>query len=454
MAALFGSYMFLNYSILYLGNRAGQGFLPANRQERVYYWLQIFVIAGYVCFAVYHKLRSNRKGRGFGRMLLWMMLAGLLSGGIYLALGSSSPVYLAVTFVTLLFLGFTGGAVYLRMAYALMSGPEASIAMGIGLSAAIAAQYLTQIGFRLPVLLCVLMAATAAFVSLNLTDQQFMESSGSSAVGGETVNRTTPRKILFLCLTTIALLLFPSFYNNYIHHLQILSGYGYYNVYTWPRLAWIPCYLVFGFIGGKKKGRFLPLAVLCMAMVALLNTVLSSVTDAYWLNMCLFYCSIGAATSFYTLRFWKTAPDTAWPALVAPLGRMLDSFMVIVQGVCGLGRLPGHIMLGLDVAALVAVIVLMTVNGDLDFRKSEEPVAAAALGPELRIETIGGRFGLTPRETEVLLALVSSEDDQQQLAAELGISTRTLQAHITSLYRKTGARNRAGLTRMVMEDRR
>ena len=53
--------------------------------------------------------------------------------------------------------------------------------------------------------------------------------------------------------------------------------------------------------------------------------------------------------------------------------------------------------------------------------------------------------GLTPREVEVL-RLISAGSTTRQIAEELIVSPATVERHITSLYRKIGARGRADAT--------
>lgn len=82
------------------------------------------------------------------------------------------------------------------------------------------------------------------------------------------------------------------------------------------------------------------------------------------------------------------------------------------------------------------------------------PAVARHLGAALR-----GDFGaqaepsgpsLTPREREVLVRVARGLTNKET-AAELGISTRTVEAHRDSLSRKLGIKTVAGLTRYVME---
>ena len=58
----------------------------------------------------------------------------------------------------------------------------------------------------------------------------------------------------------------------------------------------------------------------------------------------------------------------------------------------------------------------------------------AAIDPEAHLADFAGRFSLTPRETEVLAAATADERPLKHVAADMGISLRVLQRHLTSLY--------------------
>ena len=89
-------------------------------------------------------------------------------------------------------------------------------------------------------------------------------------------------------------------------------------------------------------------------------------------------------------------------------------------------------------------------------RKRPAPGAApsvddAAIDPEAHLADFAGRFSLTPRETEVLAAATADERPLKHVAADMGISLRVLQRHLTSLYQKTGTQSRVGLTKLFWE---
>lgn len=78
-------------------------------------------------------------------------------------------------------------------------------------------------------------------------------------------------------------------------------------------------------------------------------------------------------------------------------------------------------------------------------------VDGAAIDPEAHLADFAGRFSLTPLETEVLAAVTADERPLKHVAADMGISLRVLQRHLTSLYQKTGTQSRVGLTKLFWE---
>lgn len=75
----------------------------------------------------------------------------------------------------------------------------------------------------------------------------------------------------------------------------------------------------------------------------------------------------------------------------------------------------------------------------------------AAIDPEAHLADFAGRFSLTPREIEVLATVTADERPLKHVAADMGISLRVLQRHLTSPYQKTGTQSRVGLTKLFWE---
>ena len=432
LTAFYGSFVFLQLTVLGLGNRAGEGYLPTDQRELVYYAIQVFVILGYWSYAL---ARRVSRPEAFGRALQVAALAVFFAGSAVLLAAKDSPFQLAATFAAAFCLGCLGGAVYERMSRSAAAGERAAMAMGLSYAAVILLQYLLQLRWGVTPALPVFMLAAFVVLAGFLLRRERTGPAGPST-------EASPRALLFALLTAAILLLFSGFYNSYIHHLQVASGYTDYNVYTWPRLMLIPGCLFFGAIGDRQGGRLVPVSAVCVALAALLNAALVGSGGAYRLNMCLFYIALSGALSYYNLAFWRLAQGTRWPALWASMGRMLDSGVVLITFALGLPGLPAPAILAIDVAGLAAVILLLALGGQFS---APAPAKPSSADPETALAAMRERYGLTNRETEVLRELVRTEDKQTAIAARLGVSEKTIQFHTTALYRKTGAGTRAGL---------
>lgn len=458
LTCFFGAFVFLQFTVLALANHAGEGYLSAGLRELVYYGLQVFVILGYLLHSLFFRFgKSERIRKGAAYVILALFF---LSVALMLIAGPDSLLSVIVSMTSVLFLGGVGGAVHVRMSLETVTGTAAARCMGIGSAAAVLLQFLLQIQWGVTPLLPVFMGA--AFLLLILLRKRPQTETGPEKT--DKAAQTSPRRIVFAILIAAVFILFACFYNETIHHLMIRSDYASANVYSWPRLMLIPGYLLFALIGDRKKGRYVPLTALCIMLIALLNVVLIGEQGAYQFNMCLFYFSIAAFTSYYLLTFWRLAPGTKNPALWAPFGRMLDSGMVLLAGAIHLSALPAPVVLGADIAGVALVIVLMAVSGDFNLseRQAETesgsaetavPEVRAMRSPEETLMQMRERYALTPRETDVLRELVLTEDKQTVISERLSIRVKTLQDYVTRLYRKTGASTRMGLSDLYHKTR-
>jgi DNA-binding CsgD family transcriptional regulator len=77
---------------------------------------------------------------------------------------------------------------------------------------------------------------------------------------------------------------------------------------------------------------------------------------------------------------------------------------------------------------------------------ADDPIAVTIedAGPAERIDLFARCFGLSPRETELLI-LLSGGQDTRELARALSLSEHTVQDHLKSIFTKTGSRTRASL---------
>ena len=80
-------------------------------------------------------------------------------------------------------------------------------------------------------------------------------------------------------------------------------------------------------------------------------------------------------------------------------------------------------------------------------KKKTEDAQALDLG------AFAEKYSLTKRETEVLEALLNSDDSAKDLAKQLFISRAALYRHISSLNEKTGTKSRIGLIQFYYQQK-
>lgn len=491
LACLFGSFAFLQFTALGLANHAGEGYLSTPLREQVYYALQVFVILGYLLYGLFCRIREGKRVRK--TIACGVCGVFFFSVTVMLFAGTASLLNVIASMLAALTLGGLGGAAHHRISMAGASGAKVAWSMGVGSSAAIVLQYLLQIHWGVtPVLPAFLGVAFLLFLFM------LRSVSPEAAETEQQYTKTvSTRRVVSAVLIAATFILFACFYNETIHHLMIQSEYSSANVYSWPRLMLVPIYLLYAVIGDRGNGKYVPIASLCIMLIALLNVVLVGNAGAYWLNMCFFYCAIAAYTCYYLLTFWRLAPGTRHPALWAPFGRMLDSAMVLFTGAIHLSELSAPVVMGMDIAGIVMVLLLMTMDGSFNLlvpdsalsrnkpesdsgkppagSGSDQPAAmslsttqedappaqgrevkmdpAPMLSPEEGLQRMQEQYGLTLRETEMLRELVTTEDKQTVICERMSIQARTLQYYVTHLYRKTGATTRAGLTELYHTSR-
>lgn len=440
-AALFSAFMFAQFVILRLGNQAGRGYLPEERQELVYLFIQVAAILGFLGHAPVRSM--DIPDRSYRWLTVSALVLCLSGAGILLFCSPASLFYLVVTGLCVLLLGYVGGAVYCRLAESMKDLGNTGLCIGVGYAAAVALQFCLQLQWNVVPALAVLLLLSFAV----LTAIILMKSEHQTPVFLFKETPVSRSALVFSAVVIFALLIFTSYYNSYIHHLQIASGYTDYNVYSWPRLLIIPTVILFGFLGDIRGGRLLPLCTLCVAAIAFLNTTLLG-RETYLLNMCLYYIAITAVIAYYHVTCLRLAPRTKRPALWACMGRIIDSAVVILSLTFGIAARSQVVVLVIDIAALAAAVVMMALSGA--FNLSAPAAPGNADEPEIDpLPVIQEKFRITPSEMKVLRELVLTDDKQEVIASRLNISVSTLRHHITSLYKKTGAQTRLVFSNLV-----
>lgn len=459
LTLFFAASYFLWVTVLALATHAGEGWLSARQMELAYYAQQVFLILTFLGCGIFHRRLPDRFCRSLAIGAAGVFFVGNV---VMLTADKGTAFYLAVSAAVLVCLGSLTSTVYFRMSRETAAGVATARCMGVGSSLGILLQYLLQTRWGQSPLLPLFMLAAFGLLAYR---QLLCPGEEAAETGKSPIGAVRGVRLLIPCLISALFLFFIDCYNQYIVHLYTQSGFTANNPYLWPRLMVIPFFLLFAAIGDRRQGRLVPLTALCVALAATLNTVLIGSRGAYWVNMCLFYCAVAAAISYYTLVFWRLAPCTGHPVLWASMGRVIDCAIVLVTGAIRLGTLSPAVTLGIDIAGVALIIVMMALSGNFNLAPAAAetadtgqaapaaPETPPQLTPEETLERMRQRYGLTAREAEVLRELVLTEDKQTFISERLNVTVKTVQAYVTRLYRKTGIATRAGLTDLYHENR-
>lgn len=454
LIAFFSIYMFEYMVTLTLIDQRNIGVSSASWQLALHYIDYVLVAMGFVSFALLRRILRGERAR-IGLLVAPNLV--YLIGVIALYFIRSVVAYSILAMLAAFSLGVLGGMVYFCMSQALSQTPYIGRAMAIGASIAVVLQYLLQehldILFGIPVVL-VLGFSTTLWLAVKRPWAWLSEDSLPYASESAAGHRELRQKLCILSLTVVALAVIGTFYDTQMMRLNVQTHYREYNFYGWPRLFIIAGYCLIGFIGDIQNQKYVPIATLCLAMFAVFNPILFGEVENYYLNMCLFYVCLAANVSYYNLMFWNIAQRTRHPELWAGIGRVICGAAEFSLAAANVADLPLNCVIGIDILMFVMLVISLAAGGYLLIgHRAERPAPAptAALTPQERLKLYAQRCALTPRETEVLEMLLTTDDDLQRIADSLYISRRMVQRYVSSIYEKTETKTRLGLFQSYMK---
>lgn len=250
---------------------------------------------------------------------------------------------------------------------------------------------------------------------------------------------------------------------------------------VWPRLVVAVCGVVAGVFFDIDRRRHMGTVVLCVAFLAMAAAFAAGSGLNITVCRVVFYAGSGIFAVFYLSLFIWLAAYMRVPQLWAGMGKVISNVVALVVTIpsAALAQANDQALTSLAFVLFAAVLILMTRAGMLtpDYEErisscsekptdaeetpdhvsaekpdQESPEQASPRSPEEVLAAFCESYGLTKRESDVLAAVVSDERPLKHVAAELGVGLRTVQHHLTSLYKKTGTQTRTGLTARFIEE--
>ncbi len=405
------------------------------------------VAAGFLLFPLSRRLGTDIRTR---RIIILisniMFMAGMtVMMGIFFAV--NVPGYMASCMISLLSLGFLGGAVYYYFAMGFVMHPYLGRLSGIGGVAAfliqMSVQYLIPANPAMLVLLVAGFAFTAYITLLSKERYEWMFDEPLEFAGEGDPSLPGVRRIAAGVAAMLLLYMICGFTDTILVSMNFAGDMG---IYAWPRLFGAVGYLVGGFLADIARRKWLALSAVCMVILCIpLPFILS---EGYVVaGTCLYYIIVISQLEFLNVFFWELAPRTSHPALWSGMSRVLGCVSVIILPL--FTGVPVIVDMMTEVILIAGAIVLFSLGGFIPSKSAaQEGSRSETLLSASDITAVyAQRYSLTPREKDVLQLLAETDDDIQIIADKLNISRRTVYRHINNIYEKTGTDTRYALIR-------
>ena len=433
-------------------NSRANELLGAERVNTVYAIGLLCTGVGFLSFSALRRLFKNERVRK--AVICIVGIVCIISCCVFLTIDHIG-LFSLFAGLSLVSCGHIGGCVYYHHAMTFLGSPYIGRATGIGMSLAILIQILihnlivTKAVFIISIAISILLVL---FIIFRLPKDWMLE----NPLPYSSENKTD-KKTAGILIAAVALMSLVSGTMDAV--ITFFDAAGELNVYYGVRLFYALGLLAAGFLADMQNKKYLPLATACIILLSSASTALLGSKAGSYTGIALMYLYSGFYVIFFTVMFCDFAPKTKHPELWAGMGRVVRCVFVslTVMPVMQIYKAAGSAALVVISCALSIVLLLVLLPFIVSALKKEPEIQAETPSHEELMQRFAKLYALTPRETEVLEKLLSTEEGVQEIADGLFISRRVLQRYISSVYEKTGTKSRIGLfqnyTRYIAENK-
>ncbi len=242
----------------------------------------------------------------------------------------------------------------------------------------------------------------------------------------------------------------------------------------WPRLLLVVSSLAAGVLFDLHGRSYMNIGMTCAAMLSTLSFFVLIIDGNGGNELAattIFYLGSGFFVVFFTTKYAAVSLYARWSYFWPCMGRIVNNVCSMFVTAPAVAIISSQNVLAAVGAALVMFVgIAITLLGQLGRRADDvvmqdglplatddlggdlaptcsapEPVEAAELTPDERLDAFVATFGLTERERDILEVLVVSDQSVQDIATTLFLSRSTLYRHISSINKKTGTASRVAL---------
>lgn len=362
-------------------------------------------------------------------------------------------LFLTSSSAALLLTGHISGCVYYNTAMYFAGSRYTGRLIGMGMGAAILLQFVVQNLMPQSVAFIISIIFSVAFVMyfiMKAPKDWILE----NPLPYSADTKKEFKKALLLIVAVVLMSLVAGMIDSVLTAFNAEKSY---DIYGGVRLFYALGLILAGFLADIKERKYLPLSTVCTILLSSVCMFFLSDEVSYFAGTALMYLYSGFYVIFFTVMFLDFAPKSSRPELWAGMGRIVRSFTVAatVLPAFNIYGAVGNTVLAV-VSCLLSILILLVLlpylsNAAVSLKPIEELISGSPeLSPQERLKLFAQYCSLTPRETEVLEKLLTTEDGVQEIADSLYISRRMVQRYISSIYEKTETKTRLGLFQSYM----
>lgn len=423
----------------------------------VLHYLKMPALAlGFLLFPLSRRIGSDMRVRRLlflSSNVIYILGMALVTG---LFFSASLTLFVISCLISLFALGFLGGAVYYYVATGFVGHPFFGRLMGIGGAMAflmqMTAQYLISTNSVL-ILLLIIGFLFTAYVTLTSGDRfewMFDEPLEYASEGDPSL--PNHRKIALGITVMVLLHLICGITDTALISMNFA---GDMTIYAWPRLGGVIGYLIGGFLIDLDHRKWLTVAAFCMTILCMPIPFMLNEGHTHMAAF-IYYVIVVGQLGYLNMYFWTLAPMTKLPELWAGMGRITEcAVSIILPLFSGISVMTAMVFEAGFAAAVILCIALGDYlpgrdNKTAGASKSSDDISTAE-APVNHLRLFTEQHGITPKEQEILVLLIESDDEIKVIADNMGMTTRTVYRHINSIYEKTGTNSRYSLIRYYYE---
>ena len=405
---------------------------------------------GFLSFSLLRRLCKRKKSRKTAQIIIGVLCLG---AALVLLFADHPALFLTSSAAALLLTGHISGCVYYNTAMYFAASRYMGRLIGTGMGVAILLQFVVQNLIPQSVTFIISIILSVAFVMyfvITVPKDWILE----NPLPYSSDAKKDFKKTLLLIVAVVLMSLVAGMIDSVLTAFNAEKSY---DVYGGVRLFYALGLILAGFLADIRERKYLPLSTVCTILLSSVCMFFLSNEVSYFAGTALMYLYSGFYVIFFTVMFLDFAPKSSRPELWAGMGRIVRSFTVAatVLPAFNIYGAVGTTVLAV-VSCLLSILILLVLlpylsNAAVSLKPTEKLTSESPmLSPQERLNLYAQHCSLTPRETEVLEKLLTTEDGVQEIADNLYISRRMLQRYIASIYEKTETKTRLGLFQSYM----